>query len=81
MLEIVEDTLQQVGATLSDVARTRAFITDISVADAYGRVHSEVFGEIRPAASLVEVSALFHPDLVVEIEVDAVIAPAGNTLP
>ena len=76
ILGIIEDTLNQVGAALSDVARTRAFITDISMADAFGKAHGEVFGDIRPAATLVEVSALIHPDLVVEIEVDAIIMSA-----
>lgn len=76
ILGIIEDTLNQVGATLNDVVRTRAFIVDVSTADAYGKAHGEVFGDIRPAASLVEVSALVHPDLVVEIEVDAIIMSA-----
>ncbi len=56
------------------MVRTRAFLTDISKAEEYGRAHGEVFGDIRPAATLVEVSALVHPDLVVEIEVDAIIS-------
>ena len=54
--------------------RTRAFLTDMSKAGDYGRAHGEVFSDIRPAATLVEVSALVHPDLVVEIEVDAIIS-------
>ncbi|MCY4663872.1 MAG: Rid family hydrolase [Acidimicrobiaceae bacterium] len=63
------------GGALSDVVRTRVFLTDISKAGDYGRAHGEVFGDIRPAATLVEVSALVHPDLVVEIEVDAIGPP------
>ena len=74
VLRIIEDALRQVGASLSDVVRTRAFLTDISKAEEYGRAHGKVFGDIRPAATLVEVSALVHPDLVVEIEVDAIIS-------
>ena len=74
VLRIIEDALRQVGASLSDVVRTRAFLTDISRAEEYGRAHGEVFGDIRPAATLVEVSALVHPDLVVEIEVDAIVS-------
>ena len=74
VLRLIEDALRQVGATFDDVVRTRAFLTDISKADDYGRAHGEVFGDIRPAATLVEVSALVHPDLVVEIEVDAIIS-------
>ena len=73
VLQMIEDALRQAGASLSDVVRTRAFLTDISRAEDYGRAHGEVFGDIRPAATLVEVSALVHPDLVVEIEVDAII--------
>ncbi|MXW98210.1 MAG: RidA family protein [Acidimicrobiaceae bacterium] len=74
VLRIIEDALHEAGASLNDVVRTRAFLTDISKADDYGRAHGEVFSEIRPAATLVEVSALVHPDLVVEIEVDAIIS-------
>ena len=82
VLSLIEDALRQAGASLSDVVRTRAFLTDISKADDYGRAHGEVFGDIRPAATLVEVSALVHPDLVVEIEVDAIVSsgpPEGST--
>ena len=75
VLRIIEDALHEAGASLNDVVRTRAFLTDISKADDYGRAHGEVFSDIRPAATLVEVSALVHPDLVVEIEVDAIISP------
>ena len=77
VLQLIEDALHQAGAALTDVVRTRAFLTDISKADDYGRAHGEVFGEIRPAATLVEVSALVHPDLVVEIEVDAIVSSGG----
>ncbi len=77
VLRLIEDALQETGATLSDVVRTRAFLTDISKADDYGRAHGEVFGDIRPAATLVEVSALVHADLVVEIEVDAIVSAGG----
>ena len=77
VLRLIEDALHRAGAALSDVVRTRAFLTDISKADDYGRAHGEVFGDIRPAATLVEVSALVHPDLVVEIEVDAIVSSRG----
>ena len=77
VLRLIDDALHQAGATLSDVVRTRAFLTDISEADDYGRAHGEVFGDIRPAATLVEVAALVHPDLVVEIEVDAIVSSGG----
>ena len=74
VLRLIEDALQRAGAALSDVVRTRAFLTDMSTADDYGRAHGEVFSNIRPVATLVEVSALVHPDLVVEIEVDAIVS-------
>ena len=74
VLRLIEDALQRAGAALSDVVRTRAFLTDMSTADDYGRAHGEVFSDTRPAATLVEVSALVHPDLVVEIEVDAIVS-------
>ena len=77
VLRLIEDALRQAGAALSDIVRTRAFLTDMSKAEDYGRAHGEVFGDIRPAATLVEVSALVHPDLVVEIEVDAIVSSGG----
>lgn len=78
VLRIIEDALRQAGASLSDVVRTRAFLTDMSTAGDYGRAHGEVFSDIRPAATLVEVSALVHPDLVVEIEVDAIVTASQD---
>ena len=76
VLRLIEEALHRAGASLDDVVRTRAFLTDMSTADDYGRAHGEVFGDIRPAATLVEVSALVHPDLAVEIEVDAIVSRA-----
>lgn len=70
-LHRIEAALGEVGASLSDVVRTRIFVTDISCWREIGAVHAEVFSDIRPAATMVEVSALIEPDLVVEIEADA----------
>jgi enamine deaminase RidA (YjgF/YER057c/UK114 family) len=70
-LRRIDTALRGVGASLSDVVRTRIFVTDISLWQAVGAVHAEVFGEIRPVATMVEVSALISPELLVEIEVDA----------
>lgn len=70
-LRRIEVALEQAGATLRDVVRTRIYLTDISCWRDVGAVHSDVFGAIRPAATMVEVSALIEPDLLVEIEADA----------
>jgi enamine deaminase RidA (YjgF/YER057c/UK114 family) len=70
-LRRIDSALQEVGATMSDVIRTRMFVTDMSKWGEVGRVHAEVFGDIRPAATMVEVTALIAPELMVEIEVDA----------
>ena len=70
-LRRIEIALKQVRASLSDVVRTRIYVTDISRWEEVGAVHAEVFGNIRPVATMVEVSALISPDLLVEIEVDA----------
>lgn len=71
VLRIVEAALREAGASLSDVVRTRMYITDIARWPELAHVHAEVFGSIRPAATMVEVSALIEPNLLVEIEVDA----------
>jgi enamine deaminase RidA (YjgF/YER057c/UK114 family) len=76
-LRRIETALAQAGASLSDVIRTRMFVTDISRWREVGAVHAEVFGETGPAATMVEVSALIAPELLVEIEVDAYVS-GGN---
>lgn len=70
-LRRVEIALAEVEASLSDVMRSRIFVTDIAVWREVGAVHAEVFGDIRPVTTMVEVSALIAPELEVEIEVDA----------
>jgi enamine deaminase RidA (YjgF/YER057c/UK114 family) len=65
--------LEKAGAKATDVVRTRIFVTDISQWEAIGRAHGEVFGEVRPAMAMVEVSKLIDPAMLVEIEADAVI--------
>ncbi|MDX2076158.1 MAG: RidA family protein [bacterium] len=74
ILQKIEKALIASGATLTDVIRTRMYVTDISQWEAIGRVHGEFFSEIKPASSMVEVKALISPDLLVEIEVDAIIS-------
>ena len=73
VLEKIEKTLEQAGATMSDVIRTRMYVTDITIWEEAGRAHAEYFSEIRPATSMVEVSRLINPDLLIEIEATAIV--------
>jgi enamine deaminase RidA (YjgF/YER057c/UK114 family) len=77
-LRRIEIALNEAGAALSDVIRTRIFVTDISRWREVAVVHAEVFDQIRPAATMVEVAALIAPELLVEIEADAYSAIATN---
>jgi enamine deaminase RidA (YjgF/YER057c/UK114 family) len=72
-LGIVVDALADLDASVADVVRTRMYVTDIEDMDAVGRAHGEVFGDARPAATMVEVSGLAAEDAVVEVEVEAVV--------
>jgi enamine deaminase RidA (YjgF/YER057c/UK114 family) len=73
-LENIASALSKVGCTMKDVIRTRIYVTDITKWEEIGRAHGEVFGEIRPATTMVEVRNLIDPALLVEIEADAVIS-------
>lgn len=72
-LEIILKALAEAGASAKDVVRTRMFVTDISRSDEYGRAHGEVFGDIRPATAMIGIAALIEPDMLIEIEADAII--------
>lgn len=72
ILKKIETALQNAGAELTDVVRTRIYVTDVTDWDEVARAHGEVFGQIRPAATLVEVTSLLEPEMLVEIEADAI---------
>ncbi len=71
--EIIEKALDEAGASMRDVARTRMFVTDITRWEDFSRAHAERFRETRPAATMVEVSRLMTPAMLIEIEVEAIV--------
>lgn len=75
---IALNAVRTAGLDTEDVVRTRMYVTDIAFFDAVGRAHLELFDVVRPVATMVQVSAFAHPDLLVEVEVDAHRAPRGR---
>ena len=76
IFETIEKALKEAGASFEDVVRTRVYLVDIAHWEAVGRIHGEIFSDIRPANTALQVSGFVSPDWLVEIEVDAVVSEA-----
>jgi enamine deaminase RidA (YjgF/YER057c/UK114 family) len=80
VIKNIQTALQAVGANLKDVVRTRMYVTDINNWKKVGQAHAEFFKQIRPASTLVEVSRLINPEILVEMEVDAIVNTAQDEI-
>ncbi len=79
IFEIISAALSQAGSGLADVVRTRMYVTDISRWEEIGRAHGEFMGDVQPASTMVEVSSLIDPEMLVEIEVEALVSGPADS--